>query len=155
MVSDWNCLKYFCLFLYCNHQVHEDFSITLYIYIYTRTSYKTFGVSNWYSNWDTEFASLWSLCFVPPSHPGYEPVLGLCGHHTAFHGKLWKSTLLAVAPPDVRISAAGINMRFVSEVTPVLRLALLVTNHYSGVPLRLSVPPEADHVSFCPCLRHQ
>jgi hypothetical protein len=31
MVSDWNCLKYFCLFLYCNHQVHRDFLITLYI----------------------------------------------------------------------------------------------------------------------------
>jgi hypothetical protein len=26
MVSDWNCLKYFCMFfLYCNHQVHRDF----------------------------------------------------------------------------------------------------------------------------------
>jgi hypothetical protein len=30
MVSDWNCLKYFCVFLYCNHQVHRDFLITLY-----------------------------------------------------------------------------------------------------------------------------
>jgi hypothetical protein len=29
MVSDWNCLKYF--FLYCNHQVHRDLSITLYM----------------------------------------------------------------------------------------------------------------------------
>jgi hypothetical protein len=29
-VSDWNCLKYFCVFLYCNHQVHRDFLITLY-----------------------------------------------------------------------------------------------------------------------------
>jgi hypothetical protein len=34
MVSDWNCLKYFCVFMYCNHQVHRDFLITLYIYIY-------------------------------------------------------------------------------------------------------------------------
>jgi hypothetical protein len=24
MVSDWNCLKYFCVFLYCNHQVHRE-----------------------------------------------------------------------------------------------------------------------------------
>jgi hypothetical protein len=32
MVSDWNCLKYFCVFLYCNHQVHRDFLITLYKY---------------------------------------------------------------------------------------------------------------------------
>jgi hypothetical protein len=32
MVSDWNCLKYFCLFLYCNHQVHREFLITLYIH---------------------------------------------------------------------------------------------------------------------------
>jgi hypothetical protein len=24
MVSDWNCLKYFCVFLYCHHQVHRD-----------------------------------------------------------------------------------------------------------------------------------
>jgi hypothetical protein len=30
MVSDWNCLKYFCLFFNCNHQVHRDFLITLY-----------------------------------------------------------------------------------------------------------------------------
>jgi hypothetical protein len=30
IVSDWNCLKYFCAFLYCNHQVHRDFLITLY-----------------------------------------------------------------------------------------------------------------------------
>jgi hypothetical protein len=30
MVSDWNSLKYFCVFLYCNHQVHRDFLITLY-----------------------------------------------------------------------------------------------------------------------------
>jgi hypothetical protein len=29
MVSDWNCLKYFCVFLYCNQQVHRDFMITL------------------------------------------------------------------------------------------------------------------------------
>jgi hypothetical protein len=29
--SDWNSLKYFCLFLYCNHQVHGDFTITLYL----------------------------------------------------------------------------------------------------------------------------
>jgi hypothetical protein len=29
-VSDWNCLKYFCVFLYCNHQVHRDFLMTLY-----------------------------------------------------------------------------------------------------------------------------
>jgi hypothetical protein len=31
MVSDWNCLRYFCMFLYCNHEVHRDFLITLYI----------------------------------------------------------------------------------------------------------------------------
>jgi hypothetical protein len=35
MVSDWNCLKYFCLFfLYCNHQMHRDFLITLYFFQY-------------------------------------------------------------------------------------------------------------------------
>jgi hypothetical protein len=28
IVSEWNCLKYFCVFLYCNHQVHRDFLIT-------------------------------------------------------------------------------------------------------------------------------
>jgi hypothetical protein len=32
MVSDWNCLKYFCVFLYCNHQVHRVFLITLYVF---------------------------------------------------------------------------------------------------------------------------
>jgi hypothetical protein len=31
MVSDLNSLKYFCVFLNCNHQVHKDFLITLYI----------------------------------------------------------------------------------------------------------------------------
>jgi hypothetical protein len=31
-VSDWNCLKYFCVFLYCNHQVHRDFLIALYVH---------------------------------------------------------------------------------------------------------------------------
>jgi hypothetical protein len=31
MVSDWNCLKYFCMFLYCNHQLHKGFLITLYV----------------------------------------------------------------------------------------------------------------------------
>jgi hypothetical protein len=25
MVSDWNCLKYFCVFFYCNHRVHTNF----------------------------------------------------------------------------------------------------------------------------------
>jgi hypothetical protein len=25
MLGDWNCLKYFCMFFYCNHQVHRDF----------------------------------------------------------------------------------------------------------------------------------
>jgi hypothetical protein len=29
MVSDWNCLKYFCLFFYFNHQVSRNFLITL------------------------------------------------------------------------------------------------------------------------------
>jgi hypothetical protein len=29
-VSDWNCLKYFACFLYCNHQVHRDFLISRY-----------------------------------------------------------------------------------------------------------------------------
>jgi hypothetical protein len=31
MVSDWNFLKYFCLFLYYNYQVFRDFLITLYL----------------------------------------------------------------------------------------------------------------------------
>jgi hypothetical protein len=30
MLSDWNCLKYFCVFLGWNPQVHRDFLITLY-----------------------------------------------------------------------------------------------------------------------------
>jgi hypothetical protein len=32
MVSDWNCLKYFCVFLCWNNQVHSDFLITLYLF---------------------------------------------------------------------------------------------------------------------------
>jgi hypothetical protein len=31
MVGDLNCLKYFCVFLYCNHQVHTDFLVTLFM----------------------------------------------------------------------------------------------------------------------------
>jgi hypothetical protein len=31
MVKEWNCLKYFCVFLYCNHQLHRDVLITLYL----------------------------------------------------------------------------------------------------------------------------
>jgi hypothetical protein len=34
MVSDWNCLKDFWVFLYCNYQVHRDFLITLFIYLF-------------------------------------------------------------------------------------------------------------------------
>jgi hypothetical protein len=30
VVSDWNCSKYFCVFLYRNHQVHTDFIIKKY-----------------------------------------------------------------------------------------------------------------------------
>jgi hypothetical protein len=33
MVSDWNCLKYFACFLYCNHQVNRNFLITVYFHI--------------------------------------------------------------------------------------------------------------------------
>jgi hypothetical protein len=29
-VSDWNCLKYFCVFLYCNYRVHRNVLNTLY-----------------------------------------------------------------------------------------------------------------------------
>jgi hypothetical protein len=31
MVSDWNCIKYFTFFLFCNHQVHKECLITLYM----------------------------------------------------------------------------------------------------------------------------
>jgi hypothetical protein len=36
MVIDWNCLKYFCVFLYCNHRVHSELLITLYIHTQDR-----------------------------------------------------------------------------------------------------------------------
>jgi hypothetical protein len=36
-VSDWNCLEYVCVFIYCNHQVHRGFLITLYFYEGTST----------------------------------------------------------------------------------------------------------------------
>jgi hypothetical protein len=40
MVSDWNCLKYFFLFFYCNLQVHRDLLITLYVpTVYFRRKY--------------------------------------------------------------------------------------------------------------------
>jgi hypothetical protein len=32
--GDWNCLKYFCVFFYCNHQMHRDFLITLYVMLF-------------------------------------------------------------------------------------------------------------------------
>jgi hypothetical protein len=38
LVSDWNFLKYFCVFFYCNHQVHRDFLITLYIWFTDHTT---------------------------------------------------------------------------------------------------------------------
>jgi hypothetical protein len=34
IVSDWNCLKSFWLFFVCNHHVHRDCLITLYICVY-------------------------------------------------------------------------------------------------------------------------
>jgi hypothetical protein len=37
MVSDRNCLKYFCVFFYCNHQVHRDILITLYHFQHHKT----------------------------------------------------------------------------------------------------------------------
>jgi hypothetical protein len=46
MVSEWNCLKYFCVCLYCNHQVHGVFFITLYKTTYFREiSWTSFGDS--------------------------------------------------------------------------------------------------------------
>jgi hypothetical protein len=30
MESEWNCLKYFYVFLYCNRQVHMEFLVALY-----------------------------------------------------------------------------------------------------------------------------
>jgi hypothetical protein len=41
MVSDWKCLKYFSVFLYCNQKVHRDFLITLY-FLRCGQSIKTF-----------------------------------------------------------------------------------------------------------------
>jgi hypothetical protein len=49
MVSDWNCLKYFCVFLYCDHQVHRDFLITLHI---TVKNFRT-------KIWKVYFTSFW------------------------------------------------------------------------------------------------
>jgi hypothetical protein len=43
MVSEWNCLKYFCVFLYCNYQVHRDFLITL----YKRSQECVINISKW------------------------------------------------------------------------------------------------------------
>jgi hypothetical protein len=40
MVTDWNCLKYFCVFLYCNRQVHRDFLITLYYTMFGCCAYE-------------------------------------------------------------------------------------------------------------------
>jgi hypothetical protein len=33
MISDLNCLKDLCVLLCCNHKVHMDFLITLYIHL--------------------------------------------------------------------------------------------------------------------------
>jgi hypothetical protein len=39
MVSDLNCLKYFCVFLYCNHQMHRlvDHPVYTYMHIHVGT----------------------------------------------------------------------------------------------------------------------
>jgi hypothetical protein len=43
LVNDWNCLKYFCVILYCNHQVHRDFLITLYVGVVYSSSTRCVG----------------------------------------------------------------------------------------------------------------
>jgi hypothetical protein len=49
MVSDWNCLNHFCVFLCCNHQVHRDILITLYYWSYTCRNL-TFRAQQWLHN---------------------------------------------------------------------------------------------------------
>jgi hypothetical protein len=45
MASDWNCLKYFCVFLYCNHQVTETFDNPEYNYRYGDILFGTMGLT--------------------------------------------------------------------------------------------------------------
>jgi hypothetical protein len=49
MVGDWNCLKFciFAWFFYCNHQVHRDLLITLYIILITLYIPLNFSPSRW------------------------------------------------------------------------------------------------------------
>jgi hypothetical protein len=45
MVSGWSCLKYLACFLYCNHQLHRDIFIILYMVYVSTTSVRT--TSRW------------------------------------------------------------------------------------------------------------
>jgi hypothetical protein len=50
MVSDWNCLKYCCLFLYCNHQVHRDYLI-VYTHVYVPALEVLHPLCSWSGYW--------------------------------------------------------------------------------------------------------
>jgi hypothetical protein len=88
MVGDWNCLKHFCVFLYCNRQVHRDFLITLY--------YTMVYVHNWYNVFCYVylfFSSLWyrlqHTCQQCP--PPYFLEYSRIAVHAVFYGvfKIW------------------------------------------------------------------
>jgi hypothetical protein len=69
MVSDWNCLKYFCVFLYCNNQAHRDFLITPFNVGGIRTT-----VFHWY--YDTKEKPKLSYKNLPRSYLGpINPIL--------------------------------------------------------------------------------
>jgi hypothetical protein len=61
MASDLNCLKCFYVFLYCNHQVHRDFLITLYETWHRVGPYPKYGL-DWWSGVKAEWA--WQLLHV-------------------------------------------------------------------------------------------
>jgi hypothetical protein len=56
MGSDWNYLKYFWVFLYCNHQVHRDFLIILYCVYKTDNSVTTSQPRFFLSNQQSQYS---------------------------------------------------------------------------------------------------
>jgi hypothetical protein len=91
MVSDWNCLKYFCVFLYCNHKVHRDFLITLYIphYIVINTA----GMPHLRKVMDNETSdTLTTACTGSKTWPWLRPVERMTSFWTS---RLWITSMSA------------------------------------------------------------
>jgi hypothetical protein len=62
MVSDWNCLKYDCVFLYCNHRVHRDVLICIYCLLLSagwKCEHKAFSLKDQSQSRCTTLIAVW------------------------------------------------------------------------------------------------